>query len=224
MFQDIEESFKVGSKDVQKGINLYALDINNLPILNATINLANSLLYKQEYNKEYLQCWLLYNNEHFDVITNIEAFLCVRHFCYKCLKTFLHKDDFENHTCNACADIEEEDKTPIHKIHFLKDSQHYLKKGRCLGSTDEMIFEIGYDVFNEYSDNLKKNSGNKYLKKDKYQNILHNMKIQILEEKLFGWSTRERSESNFSIIFCTKIFCLNFLRPKFDLYQTFLIL
>ena len=144
---DVEEQYK--------GINIYVLDANNLPLLNTTINLTTSLLYKSEYNEDSVQCWLLFNNGHFDVITNIEAFLAVRHFCMKCFKTFYHKNTYTAHECMTDLSEKNKDKTPYNKIHFLKDSAHYLKRGYNLGSDREIINGIKFDFY-PYKEELKK--------------------------------------------------------------------
>ena len=134
---EIEEQYK--------GLNIYVLDVNNLPLLNTTIHLATALLYKSEYSEDNIQCWLLYNNGHFDVITKIEAFLAVRHLCNRCLKTFLHKDDFTCHECLNADDSVKIKNTPKHKINFLKDAAHYLRRGYSLGSDQEIIDSVKYD-------------------------------------------------------------------------------
>ena len=141
-------------EEQNQGLNVFVLDANNIPLLNTTINLANSLLYKSDYNEENTQCWLLFNNGHFDVITNIEAFLAVRHLCRRCLKTFLHKDDFIAHTCGNKDDCKC-DKTPRNKINFLKDAARYLRRGYSLGSDREIIYSIR-DAFEPYKEDLIK--------------------------------------------------------------------
>ena len=54
--------------------NIYVFDINNLPVLNTTPNIYNSLMYKSGYNPENKQCHLLFDNDHYHCITNINGF------------------------------------------------------------------------------------------------------------------------------------------------------
>jgi len=55
--------------------NIYLLDVDNLPVLNTTATLYQSLLYKSQYDENYKQCWLLLNDNHYDVITKTTGFL-----------------------------------------------------------------------------------------------------------------------------------------------------
>jgi hypothetical protein len=52
--------------------NIRMFDLNNLPILNATDNIYNSLMYESEYRPDYKECDLLFDNDHYHCITNIK--------------------------------------------------------------------------------------------------------------------------------------------------------
>ena len=71
--------------------NIFVFDIDNLPILNTTTNIYNSLMYKSEYNENYKQCYLLFDNNHFHCITNPKAFLATYYYCSKCCSCFHQK-------------------------------------------------------------------------------------------------------------------------------------
>ena len=54
------------------------MNIENIPILNSTLNIYDSLLYKSpEFNQYYPQCWLLLDDEHYNYnyINNIKGSL-----------------------------------------------------------------------------------------------------------------------------------------------------
>jgi hypothetical protein len=67
--------------------NIYVLNLNDIPILGANINLMNCLMYKSE-NRNNNHYFLLYDdtNRHYDCITDIKAFLACRCFCNSCFK------------------------------------------------------------------------------------------------------------------------------------------
>jgi hypothetical protein len=119
--------------------NIYVLDIDNLPILGATMSLytSDSLLYKSKYVENYTQCWMLHDENHYNVITNIKGFLKQDYFCCKCLSCFnTNKDSFDNHKCNVGDDVDITDNINRPKLDnkFAKDSAHYLKRDICKGS------------------------------------------------------------------------------------------
>ena len=118
--------------------NLYLLNVDNLPILNTTATLFQSLLYKSEYNENYKQCWLLLNDNHYDVITKTTGFLACSHFCQKCCSCFNRKDTFEKHHAK-CGKEEAFIAGKCTKGTFHKDAGHYLKRGICKGSKDEIV-------------------------------------------------------------------------------------
>ena len=45
--------------------NIRVFDADNIPILNTTQNIYNSLMYKSEFNAKYKQCYLLFDNNHY---------------------------------------------------------------------------------------------------------------------------------------------------------------
>ena len=74
--------------------SILVLNIHELPILGKAGYIYDSLLYKGDCVKGDRQMWLLFDDGHFSVITDIKAFLCVREFCSRCLRCFndCHKD------------------------------------------------------------------------------------------------------------------------------------
>ena len=119
--EPVEISEQLGLIEIMLGCNIYILDIDNLPMLNTTANIYDSVMYKSTYNIDYKQCWLLLDNSHYNSIVNIKSFLACRCFCNKCLSTFTHQESFEKHTCEV------EDKTIeyVNNATFHKDSAHY---------------------------------------------------------------------------------------------------
>ena len=60
-------------------LNIYVMDIDNLPVLNSRIYAWDALVYKSE-NKLKQQLWLLLDGEHYNAISNIRGFLAVNCF------------------------------------------------------------------------------------------------------------------------------------------------
>lgn len=60
-FPDVEEHLKC---------NIYVLDVENLPMLRTTLNIYDVLVYKSEYNADLPQCWLMLDDNHYNVINN----------------------------------------------------------------------------------------------------------------------------------------------------------
>ena len=78
---------------------ILVLDIGNLPVINATSCIYNSLMYKNSHVKSSTQYWLLHGQEHYHSINNIKGFLAVDYFCPHCLQGFHHKEAFGEHKC-----------------------------------------------------------------------------------------------------------------------------
>ena len=67
-------------------------DMENIPILNTTPNIYNTLMHKNTNVKSNKQCWLLHDTDHYHAINNITGFLAVKYFCPHCLHGFEKKD------------------------------------------------------------------------------------------------------------------------------------
>ena len=109
-----------------------------MPILGGNVNIFNSLLYKSD-NRDTLTHYLLYDSEkvHYNLITDIKAFLGVRCFCNKCLKGFGNKSDYEKHNCdtNIVSKRKVDKKT---ETKMVKELSHYLTKGFTKGSKEDI--------------------------------------------------------------------------------------
>jgi hypothetical protein len=92
-------------------LNIYVLDIENLPMLNTTLNIYDSMIYKSKYEANFKQCWLLMDGDHYNVINNIKGFLAVDYFCHKCLSCIHHKEVYDTHKCHDETGPETKKKT-----------------------------------------------------------------------------------------------------------------
>ena len=113
-------------------------------------------MYKSEFSAEKLQVWLLFNNGHADLITNIVGFLGVKYFCSKCCIAFTHSDAFKIHKCQEYDEVvcqecnedtdDEDDDTSKHKkkksatkyMRFAKDSSKYMRMNFTKGSNEHI--------------------------------------------------------------------------------------
>ena len=116
--------------------NLYLLNADSLPVLNRTVQLFHSLMYKSQFVFGYTQCWLLLNGEHYDVITNPKGFLACKYFCEKCCSCFSHGDAYDKHSCNEEAKAELIERAKCETGPLCKDAGHFLKRAICKGSDD----------------------------------------------------------------------------------------
>eukprot|EP00973_Karenia_brevis_P073683 10240597-Karenia_brevis.AAC.1 len=82
--------------------NIIVLDMENIPVLNTTSNIYNTLMYKNNDIKGSSQYWLLHDSDHYHSINNIKGFLAVDYFCHCCLQGFHHKKAYEEHVCLEC--------------------------------------------------------------------------------------------------------------------------
>ena len=85
--------------------NIRVFDIDNLPILNSTQNIYNALMYKSEHQEDYKQCYLLFDSDHYHVITNAKAFLATYYYCPKCCSCFHHKAALNKHCCSESQEL-----------------------------------------------------------------------------------------------------------------------
>ena len=75
-------------------INIYVIDIDNLPGLGAAIELWDCLTYKS-MDRGTTRHWLLMDGDHYNVITNITGFLAVRGMCDKWFKCFYQTKEIQ---------------------------------------------------------------------------------------------------------------------------------
>ena len=85
-------------------VNIMVVDIEQIPVLNTTSRIYNSLMYKNSSIKSPTKYWLLHDADHYHSINNIERFLAVDYFCPCCLQGFTNKKGFDSHVCNDCDD------------------------------------------------------------------------------------------------------------------------
>jgi hypothetical protein len=119
-------------------INIYILDMANIPMLGSSINLWDTFMYKS-IDRCTQKYWLLYDDNHYDVINNITAFCAVDGFCDKCFKCFYHKKDFINHDC---CKVQSKQMSYYKKGPLIKDIAHYLKSDCCKGSHEELTRKL----------------------------------------------------------------------------------
>ena len=116
------------------------LDIGNLPMLNTSANIAESLMYESKRDRSKVQIWRLYNDGHFDMITNSEGFLATGYFCCRCCSCFARKSTFETHDCNS--HIEGATTKKLKKVIFKEDACHDPKAGVNEGSEAELQLSL----------------------------------------------------------------------------------
>ena len=86
---------------IEKKINVHILilDMEKIPVLQATSSIYNSLIYRNDEVKSNKQFWLLHDNDHYHVINNIKQIIAIEYFCSECLHRFHNKESFEKHEC-----------------------------------------------------------------------------------------------------------------------------
>ncbi len=117
-------------------------DIENLPILNTTQNIYTALMYKSEHIEDYKQCYLLFDNDHYHCITNPKGFLATYYYCPKCCSCFSHKTALNKHCCSDSTDINKPKHKEENDNRISKDMPHYLSRGICKGSSEEIKRKI----------------------------------------------------------------------------------
>jgi hypothetical protein len=110
--------------------NIYVVNLVETMLGSCCINLWEALMYKSHY-REKEQHWLLFDRNHYHVITNIRGFLAVRHFCNLCFKCSDKKGTHERHQCKA-------KEGPKDNGSMIKDISHYLRAEYCKGSKAEL--------------------------------------------------------------------------------------
>ena len=126
--------------------SILVFDIDNLPVLNTTNNVYNSLMYKSEFNADYKQCHLLYDNEHYHCITNARGFLATYYYCPKCCSCFNHKTDLTKHCCSESKDTNKQKPKEDNDNRISKDMAHYLSRGINKGSNEELMQKYDGEV------------------------------------------------------------------------------
>ena len=56
------------------------LDMEKIPMLNTTIGIYETLMYKNDEVKSNKQFWLLHDSDHYHAINNIKKFLAIEYF------------------------------------------------------------------------------------------------------------------------------------------------
>ena len=105
--------------------NLYLLNADALPVLNTTVTLFHSLMYKSEFQFNVPQCWLLFHDEHYDVITKPKGFLACKYFCQKCCSCVSHNNYFQNQKCNRIIKANTAKLSKVESGPIYKDAGHY---------------------------------------------------------------------------------------------------
>ena len=125
-------------------INIFVLNMRDLPITNIPINLFEYLMYKNHKNYNGSKIWLLYDdvNEHYHMITTIRNFMGSKYFCEDCFQCFKCENTYDKHKkclCSMTSKYEDEDiKTKNNTKTIYKESNNYMY-GECLkGSLEEI--------------------------------------------------------------------------------------
>jgi len=124
--------------------SIMILDIDNIPILNTTSKIYNSLMYKNSYVKSSTQYWLLHDSDHYHSINNIRGFLAVDYFCHQCLQGFNNKKAFDTHECcdNCCEALTTKKNKQEKSKKIGKDITHFLSRQDMKGGKDEVEGKI----------------------------------------------------------------------------------
>ena len=75
--------------------NILILDMEKTPMLNSTIGIYETLMYKNDEVESNKQFWLLHDDDHYHAINNIKAFLAIEYFCSECRHGYHHKKVFD---------------------------------------------------------------------------------------------------------------------------------
>ena len=124
--------------------NICVLNIRNLPIIKADINLQNHLLYTSKHRGTRTH-WLLFDpkNLHFHVISDIRKFFKAKHFCEKCFKCIKNENTYAKHCVSLCGVMTDTTIQPIDKGKKLaKDSGCYMRGAILYGSNEEIQAKI----------------------------------------------------------------------------------
>ena len=131
----------IGIVEQALDINIYVINLSNIPILGSSINIWDVLIYKSD-DRGREKYFLLYDDiaEHFDAITNIKACMACDHFCFKCFKTFTDTTAFDNHECGVC--VKAKKRKIRHEKKMVNELDHYLRTGFTKGGAEEITFRI----------------------------------------------------------------------------------
>lgn len=136
------------------------LNIDELPKFQHTGSILDSLMYKgvEAPNK----IWLLYDNGHYHVITDIKKFLGVEAFCPKCFKALYKTSQVKNHECDVNVHNDSNSKKQVKRkqkrktCSFPKDRGHYLiqhEAKTCKANQRYVIYDIEADPTNKHVPN-----------------------------------------------------------------------
>jgi hypothetical protein len=86
---DKEVSFEdIHRVELKLKVRILILDMEQIPILNTTSSIYNSLMYMDSSHKFNATYWLLHDKDHYHSINNIKGFLAIDYFCHECLHGF----------------------------------------------------------------------------------------------------------------------------------------
>ena len=114
------------------------LDMEKVPMLNSTIGIYETLMYKNDEIKSKQQFWLLHDDDHYHAINNIKGFLAIEYFCSECLHGFHNKKAFEKHECCQECCLSNRKQKQIKSSKIGKDLTHYLHQQSMKGGKDEV--------------------------------------------------------------------------------------
>lgn len=87
-----------------------------------------SIIYPGSDNESENNIYVLYHNNHYDLITSMKAFTCKKYYCDKCKKPFDKKDD---HNCPYDPKCTQCRKTKCESIELLKNKKLIKKWIEC---------------------------------------------------------------------------------------------
>jgi hypothetical protein len=116
------------------------LDMEKIPMLNSTIGIYETLMYKNDEVKSNKQFWLLHDSDHYHAINNIKKFLAIEYFCSECLHGYHNKKSFEKHECcqEDCSNGSNRKQKQLKSSKIGKDLTHYLHQQSMKGGKDEV--------------------------------------------------------------------------------------
>ena len=81
----------------------------------------------------------MFNQNHFDIITNISGLLAIEYFCNACCSTFHHKTAYDTHSCLDCETNDANTTKKVANSQLAKDYGHFLKSLYTKGSSQEVL-------------------------------------------------------------------------------------
>lgn len=124
-------------KEKTVGIGTCVMSLNCVPIAEQTTTIWGNLVYTSSNNfEDKLFLALGGDKMHYDAITCTKKLMGARSFCMKCLKSFTHKQEMEQHNCNAEKRNHKESNTDG----LIPDElPRYMFRKTKLGSEEEIV-------------------------------------------------------------------------------------